>query len=61
MRLLLPQMFWTGISLAVYTGMLVPMITDTLTGTDDNEQLMKSMFAMVSLGIGEMLGGLVIG
>jgi hypothetical protein len=30
MRYLLPEMAWTGISLAVYTGLLIPMISDTL-------------------------------
>lgn len=61
MRLLLPQVFWTGISLAVYTGLLVPLITDTISGDDDNDKFMKSLFAMVALGVGEMIGGLFIG
>lgn len=30
MRFLLPQLMWTGISIAVYTGLLVPIIYDTL-------------------------------
>ncbi|MFS8160084.1 MAG: hypothetical protein ACMG6E_07720 [Candidatus Roizmanbacteria bacterium] len=30
MLLLLPQVFWTGISLAVFTGIMVPMITESL-------------------------------
>jgi MFS family permease len=53
--------FWTGISLAVYTGQLVPIIDDTIPGDDTNDKFMKSMFAMVALGIGEMVGGLFIG
>lgn len=61
MSLLLPQVFWTGISLAVYTGLLVPIITDTIPGDDPNDKFMKSMFAMVALGVGEMMGGLFIG
>eukprot|EP00347_Sterkiella_histriomuscorum_P005421 403356681 len=61
MMILLPQVFWTGISLAVYTGLLVPIITDTIPGDDDNDKFMKSMFAMVALGVGEMVGGLFIG
>lgn len=61
MMLLLPQVFWTGISLAVYTGLLVPIITDTIPGDDDQDKFMKSMFAMVALGVGEMVGGLFIG
>jgi hypothetical protein len=30
MRWVLPEIAWTGISLAVYTGLLVPMIVDTI-------------------------------
>jgi len=61
MRWLLPQVFWTGISLALYTGILVPMITATIPGDDDQDKFEKSMFCMVALGVGEMLGGLFIG
>ena len=32
MRRLLPQLCWTGISIAVYTGLLVPTIVDTIKG-----------------------------
>jgi hypothetical protein len=32
MRRLLPQILWTGISLAVLTSLLVPIIVDTLPG-----------------------------
>jgi len=41
--------------------LLVPIITDTIPGDDDQDKFMKSMFAMVALGVGEMLGGLFIG
>jgi hypothetical protein len=34
MRLLLPQVFWTGMSLAIYTGLLVPLIYDTIPGDE---------------------------
>jgi hypothetical protein len=61
MLLILPEIAWAGISLAIYTGLLVPMISDSIPYTDNNEQLMKSMFSMVSLGIGEIIGSLLIG
>jgi hypothetical protein len=31
----LPEIAWTGISLAVYTGLLVPMIVDTIPNEDE--------------------------
>jgi len=30
MRRFAPQLFWTGISIAFYSGALIPMITDTI-------------------------------
>jgi predicted MFS family arabinose efflux permease len=59
---MLPEIAWAGISLAIYTGLLVPMVASTVTDTDDhNAKLMKSMYAMVSLGVGEIVGSLAIG
>jgi len=61
MRWVLPEIVWAGISLAIYTGLLVPMISNTLEGRDNTEKLMKSMYAMVCLGVGEIVGSLAIG
>ena len=61
MRWLLPQIFWTGISLAVYSGLLTPIIFNTMPDEDDNVKFQKSMFAMTALGIGEILGGIYTG
>lgn len=61
MRLLLPQLCWTGISISVYSGMLVPIIVDTLQHESESEQFELSMLAMVSLGFGEIFGSLIIG
>ena len=54
MRLLLPQLFWTGISIAFYSSALTPMITDTISslGDDSDYKLEKSMIAMVIFGVG---------
>lgn len=35
MRILLPQLCWTGISIAVYTGLLVPTIVESLPDSTD--------------------------
>lgn len=61
MRPLIPQMLWTGISLAIYSGLLVPIIVATLPNESTNDQFEKSMFAMTAFGVGEVLGGLFIG
>ena len=38
MRRFLPQLFWTGVSIAFYSGALTPMIIDTvnLVGSGDD-------------------------
>jgi predicted MFS family arabinose efflux permease len=62
MRWFLPQLLWIGISIAIYTGILVPMITLSLKDHPDiNTRFEKSMYAMVSFGFGEIVGGLLIG
>jgi hypothetical protein len=61
MLMLLPQISWTGISLAVYSGLLVPMITYTMVFEDIEAKLIKGMYAMIMLGVGEILGSLLIG
>jgi predicted MFS family arabinose efflux permease len=61
MRLFLPQMAWTGASLAFYSGMLVPIITVTLNDQLQSKQFEFSMLCMVALGVGEMSGSLFIG
>ena len=46
----------------MYTGLLVPIIYDTLPlEYESNVSFELSMFAMVSLGIGEILGGILMG
>lgn len=61
MRLMLPLCFWTGISIAYYSGLLVCMLTDTLPNEASNVQYEKSMYAMVVFGIGELMGCFFIG
>ena len=62
MRFLLPQLMWTGISISIYTGMLTPIIYKTMPDTyTDNKKFEDSMFAMISLGVGEVIGGILMG
>ena len=54
---------WTGISISIYTGLLVPIIFDSmeLENLTYNEKFKNSMLAMVSLGVGEIFGGIGMG
>jgi hypothetical protein len=52
---------WTGISIAAYAGLLVPIMSRTIPGDDDSEKFKQSMLAMVAFGVGEMVGGLFVG
>ncbi|CDW80707.1 major facilitator superfamily protein [Stylonychia lemnae] len=61
MRLFLLQQFWTGVSIAYYSGTLTPLISATLPNDSDSDKLSKSMLAMVAFGVGEVVGGLLIG
>ncbi len=60
MRVLLPQIFWTGISLAVYSGLLVPMLISQMgsdmEGAGENEKFKRALICMVAFGVGEMVG-----
>ncbi len=58
---LVPQLFWTGVSIAYYSGNLVEMMQDAIGGDDDHYQFKLSMLAMVMFGFGEILGCFFIG
>lgn len=61
MRYFLLQQFWTGVSIAYYSGTLTPLISDSMGNIDDSVKLERSMNAMVVFGVGEVAGGLVTG
>ncbi|CDW83344.1 major facilitator superfamily protein [Stylonychia lemnae] len=61
MRVLIPYIMWSGVSLSIYTGLLVEIIAGTIQSDSEDQQMMKSLFAMVSLGIGEIVGGFYVG
>lgn len=58
---MMPQLAWTGISIAYYSGNLVEMMTGAIGGDDDGYQFKWSMLAMVGFGFGEIFGGFLIG
>jgi MFS family permease len=62
MRFLVPQIFYTGVSIAFYTGLFVPFIFKTVPEHfTEQEQFAKSMNVMSLLGLGALLGCIMIG
>ena len=58
------QLAWTGVSIAFYTAMLVPILIlqqKDKTDLSDKEKTSYALYAMVNFGIGEIIGGLVMG
>ena len=60
MLMLLPQIFWTGISIAYWSGLVAIIIVRTIPDKDSSEQLIQSLFALSVLGAGEMVGSLIM-
>lgn len=52
---------WSGITLAIMTGLLVYMISDSVESEDPNSQMMKGILTLISLGFGEIIGSIFIG
>lgn len=60
MRMLLPQIFWTGISIAYWSGLAAIIIVRTIPNDDSSDQLIASLLALSVLGLGEMVGSLAM-
>ena len=60
MKYLLPQIVWTGMSLAFYTGALVPLIVQTTIPSEETG-LKLALLCMAVLGLGEIVGATLIG
>ena len=58
--ILAPQLAWTGVSIAYFSGNLMDLMQKTIHGTSE-EQFEKSNYAMIMFGIGELLGCFFIG
>ncbi|CDW79582.1 major facilitator superfamily protein [Stylonychia lemnae] len=61
MLLFLPQLLWIGVSIAIYSGLLVTIIQTSLTEETIDKKNEKSMLALVAFGFGEIFGALIIG
>jgi hypothetical protein len=61
---LLPMMLLSSISISIYGGLFVPMITRTMhtSGiTSQSKQNEEALVALIFLGLGEILGSIVMG
>ena len=56
----LPQIMWTGISLAYITGMISLIIARTIPDADNDKQLELSLYGLSVIGIGEMIGSIIM-
>ena len=61
MSLFLPQIFWTGISTAYWSGLIANIVARTIPEKTENEQLIASLYALSVLGFGEMVGSAIMG
>jgi MFS family permease len=65
MLYIMPLILWSGMSGAAYSGSFVPLMHDTMIINhpewNENKKLSISLFAMISFGVSEMLGGLIQG
>lgn len=65
---LMPQVLWTGVSIAYYSGILVDQISDSIPrGLNESQAeydartAYKATLAMIAFGVGEILGCFFIG
>jgi len=54
-RLLVPQLLWTGVSISYFSGLLLTLLTLSTPSLRD------ALLAHAAFGLGEILGGLLIG
>ena len=58
---LLPEIFWTGISIAYWSGLVATIVARTVPEKPENEQIAASLYALSVLGVGEMIGSIFMG
>lgn len=62
MLYVVPYIFWSSISYAIYAGSLVVLMNQTMNSDwSDNKKTQNSLFAMIGLGVGEIVGSIVCG
>ena len=58
---LLPEIFWTGISIAYWSGLVATIVARTVPNKDENEKIAAGLYALSVLGVGEMVGSIFMG
>jgi fucose permease len=61
---MIPQILWTGISISYWSGLFSPIMTFEIQNQEnisDTQQLSKCLFALIWLGVGEAISGLLMG
>jgi MFS family permease len=65
MRWFIPQSFWTGNSIAFWSGLLIPIMKIQQQTTDpdikDTKAYSKCLYAFVAFGIGQAASGPIMG
>eukprot|EP00347_Sterkiella_histriomuscorum_P014941 403358919 len=65
MMFVLPLITWSAVSQSIYSGCFVPMMNTTMADQypdwDSNKKLEYSLLAMIPLGLGSVIGGLIQG
>ncbi len=65
MLFVVPSILWNAMAAAIYSGNFVPMMNKMMDEDypewSSNQKLEYSLFAMIPLGIGEVLGGFMVG
>ena len=64
MLLVIPLILWVGLSIVIYSGILVSLFKKTMTNYPDwssNEKTQNAMFTMTMFGVGEIIGALSCG
>ena len=60
---LVPLMIWSGLSMAVYAGIFIPLMIRTMNTTlsplSQNQQSAKALYTFSLLGVGEIVGGVL--
>lgn len=60
-----PPIIWNGMCAAIYSGNFVPMMNKQMLISnpeyEPNTKLGYSLFAMIPLGLGEVIGGFMVG
>jgi hypothetical protein len=58
---LLGMITMTGVAVVVIGGLLVKMISNSIESGSDNDKLTKALYAMILLGVGEVIGSSTLG